>query len=402
MKTTQVIVVVFMFLFCGINLHAQENYYKTYSVNDGLLSSDNYMTLQDSKGYMWICSSKGITKFDGKNFTYFTVKDGLPTNDIWYIKEDSKQRIWIGGFFKGLYYILNDSVVKLKSEIDANRILLNVEFNDTLIFCSDLNNYYLENNKLEKYNVKKVDYRKIRSSDNSIEFNHHLNQEFNEVRLLKYNKDLRLNMQHIDYKSFLLNNDKQFVLSNDKRKMTIYFDSVIKIIDVENYFGGVISEIKTITPTKEVMIKINDSIRVYKNLLTLERNKNMEEKLLPFLSTRIGWITIDNEKNLWITEYRGVIIFIPFNNQNIIRSNIKVKKDGNNIFNLTYFNHKVYFNSLTGNLYSYKTNNKQINKIQNRDFQMYSLKSNLFHSPDLSPLEHTYHFHTKSKSNHKI
>ena len=224
MKTTQVIVVVFMFLFCGINLHAQENYYKTYSVNDGLLSSDNYMTLQDSKGYMWICSSKGITKFDGKNFTYFTVKDGLPTNDIWYIKEDSKQRIWIGGFFKGLYYILNDSVVKLKSEIDANRILLNVEFNDTLIFCSDLNNYYLENNKLEKYNVKKVDYRKIRSSDNSIEFNHHLNQEFNEVRLLKYNKDLRLNMQHIDYKSFLLNNDKQFVLSNDKRKMTIYFD----------------------------------------------------------------------------------------------------------------------------------------------------------------------------------
>jgi ligand-binding sensor domain-containing protein len=43
-----------------------------------------------------VATYKGIVKFDGTSFTYFTVKDGLVNNDVNTITKDASGNLWIG------------------------------------------------------------------------------------------------------------------------------------------------------------------------------------------------------------------------------------------------------------------------------------------------------------------
>ncbi|MEO8073156.1 MAG: two-component regulator propeller domain-containing protein [Acidobacteriota bacterium] len=55
---------------------------KTYSVADGLLRDSVARIKSDSRGFLWFCTSEGISRFDGYGFTNFTVRDGLPDRRI--------------------------------------------------------------------------------------------------------------------------------------------------------------------------------------------------------------------------------------------------------------------------------------------------------------------------------
>ena len=93
-----------------ILLHGQEALFKHFTVKDGLPSNHIYAVHEDSQGYIWVCTPKGVAKYDGDRFRNFTVEDGLPTNDVWNILEDSENRLWL--HFRGdeLCYIQNDSI----------------------------------------------------------------------------------------------------------------------------------------------------------------------------------------------------------------------------------------------------------------------------------------------------
>src|SRR5271163_3720498 len=75
-------------------LPAQESYLKHYSSNDGLPSTETYSVFQDSKGYIWIASDMGVSRFDGYNFKVFTTADGLTDNTVFKFLEDHAGRIW--------------------------------------------------------------------------------------------------------------------------------------------------------------------------------------------------------------------------------------------------------------------------------------------------------------------
>ena len=74
--------------------YAQTLYLPHYTTKDGLPSNNCYFTLQDKKGYIWVATDAGVSRFDGSNFENFSVDDGLPDNQILQLKEDSKGRIW--------------------------------------------------------------------------------------------------------------------------------------------------------------------------------------------------------------------------------------------------------------------------------------------------------------------
>ncbi|MAX80523.1 MAG: hypothetical protein CL843_10145 [Crocinitomicaceae bacterium] len=65
-----------------------------YTVDDGLPSSETHDVLQDSKGYIWIATDRGVSRYNGYEFENFTTKNGLPDNTIFEIREDSLGRIW--------------------------------------------------------------------------------------------------------------------------------------------------------------------------------------------------------------------------------------------------------------------------------------------------------------------
>lgn len=113
--------------------------YRVFSVKDGLSSVETYDVMQDSKGYIWVASDAGVSRFDGYSFRNFTSMDGLSDNTVFGINEDHKGRIWFRTLSGRISYFENDSIYSLQcnSEIQKHMgtgtvLSLYVDRGDTL------------------------------------------------------------------------------------------------------------------------------------------------------------------------------------------------------------------------------------------------------------------------------
>ena len=79
--------------------------HKQYTLADGLPSMECYDVVQDSDGYMWIGTDKGLVKFDGKTFTTYTTANGLPSDVIYKFYPDDDGRIWCSAKDFSVFYI---------------------------------------------------------------------------------------------------------------------------------------------------------------------------------------------------------------------------------------------------------------------------------------------------------
>ncbi|WP_461486920.1 sensor histidine kinase, partial [Pedobacter sp.] len=66
--------------------------------------------MQDKKGFIWVATDAGVSRFDGAIFENFSVDDGLPDNQILQLREDSKGRIWFMALNGQLSYFLNGKI----------------------------------------------------------------------------------------------------------------------------------------------------------------------------------------------------------------------------------------------------------------------------------------------------
>ncbi|WPU98876.1 histidine kinase [Mucilaginibacter sp. cycad4] len=84
------------FLFSGVYASTpyQVVYLKNYNAPDGLPSSRVNYLMQDSRGFIWIATDKGVSRFDGQHFKNFTSTDGLESNECFRIAEDNYHRIF--------------------------------------------------------------------------------------------------------------------------------------------------------------------------------------------------------------------------------------------------------------------------------------------------------------------
>ncbi|TXB68286.1 hypothetical protein FRY97_02585 [Phaeodactylibacter luteus] len=94
-------------------LYAQYLPFTHYTVDDGLPTNAVYGGLQSRNGYIWFCTEKGVSRFDGYTFRNFTVADGLSLNDVWDLREDRHGRIWLSSFSGKLTVIDGEEVYHL-------------------------------------------------------------------------------------------------------------------------------------------------------------------------------------------------------------------------------------------------------------------------------------------------
>lgn len=67
------------------------------NITDKVSSARFFSVLEDSKGNFWFGSTgSGVYHYDGKSFTNFTTKDGLVNNEVTNIYEDRTGNIWLG------------------------------------------------------------------------------------------------------------------------------------------------------------------------------------------------------------------------------------------------------------------------------------------------------------------
>ena len=81
-------------LFFYSNITAQQYSFSHYGIEEGLGSSNAFCMYQDSRNYLWISTSAGLSRFDGTSFRNFTAKDGLSFYNIASIHEDANGMMW--------------------------------------------------------------------------------------------------------------------------------------------------------------------------------------------------------------------------------------------------------------------------------------------------------------------
>ena len=130
--------------------------YTNYTVKDGLPSNHIYRVTQDNKGFIWIITDRGISKFDGTRFKNFTTLDGLPTNDIWNIRITPDDRVWYFSKSNQLGYIESDIVYSFSSidETEMSPVQINEEGN-SVSFSNVEYHYFLKDSLWQKEEMPK-------------------------------------------------------------------------------------------------------------------------------------------------------------------------------------------------------------------------------------------------------
>ncbi len=90
----QIILVLTLFAIAGLGF-TQNSHYISYGTSDGLPQSQIRAIAQDDRGYLWLGTLGGLSRFDGVEFKNYSTADGLPDNQINCLYQGEKE-FWIG------------------------------------------------------------------------------------------------------------------------------------------------------------------------------------------------------------------------------------------------------------------------------------------------------------------
>ncbi len=102
----------------GISIF-KDGTFRTLEAGDGLASNIVFRIYEDSDNIMWISTSKGLSRYDRKNFFNYSEVNGLPENAIFQVIEDDEGRLWMIAE-PGIYIVNKDSlnqIAKGKSKL---------------------------------------------------------------------------------------------------------------------------------------------------------------------------------------------------------------------------------------------------------------------------------------------
>lgn len=163
----KIIVLLVISIFYGSSLYCQEyKDIKNITIKDGLPSNVVYGIKQDSKGFIWATTNKGVVRYDGRKFKLYTVEDGLPSNDNFVMLLDSKDNVWLYSF-KAVCKIGNDGVIKTYVETNSNFSYFMINELDEVFFrvkrmkSKVLSNY--DHYKIKNDTVIETDFTKLQA-----------------------------------------------------------------------------------------------------------------------------------------------------------------------------------------------------------------------------------------------
>lgn len=99
--------------------------FRHYNIENGVSSNNISAILQDSKGYIWLGTDNGLSKFDGNQFTFYQKNDKLYSNfhasSINTIYETSTNELWLGtenGVY--IYNLIKDTFTAFAKATNEN------------------------------------------------------------------------------------------------------------------------------------------------------------------------------------------------------------------------------------------------------------------------------------------
>ncbi len=385
-----IIIVIALFFITGYDLQAQEaeyNYKQQFTIDDGLPSNECHDIVQDSKGYIWIATDRGLVRYDGYSFRNYGVVDGLADISCLNLFLDNNDNIWINTISKNIYryeqskdkiipYEYNDVVqAHGKQSSIIQNIIIDKDFNTYINFIGnnavkiapngDTELIYSDN-PYQGYILQHIDNYLLRSSDN---FNSDNNLKPLSDSYVRLNKGDLIERQNISYQRRLIPipinknwtragrscafklNTETVLLSSHGYNSLIIGDS---ICDVKS--GQIINDITALpnggfytAQMNKIGVKYFDSIEGFKN----DEYQNIHKDF------SVSSIYISDDGTIWVSTLEdGMFILrnqfiktIPLGQKKLQKiSDVEISADG-----------ELYFISNDRTLSSYNLASGKIN-----------------------------------------
>lgn len=289
---------------------AQEHSYRHYSVQDGLVQSQVLSIFQDSKGFLWVGTKGGVSRFDGKNFLNFTSKDGLPDNQVYKITEDYQGIIWFltqDGLAKfdgnqltaypTKHFKPSSSFVIFCETKPGELLIVFHRFKQEVFFLSFSNGEYKVLPSVYHEKMLDPETYSILGEYDSVEKAIWLAIPTSQLIKIKNNQITYLPVSTKLPQGLKLGNDGKLYLMDDGKVYVNSNDSIIHIATA-NTLNFSLNNISNFEVDKKGVIYL------YNKHLFLYRNKSWEKEYFNFNNVIV--IYIDNEDNLWIGSETGL------------------------------------------------------------------------------------------------
>jgi len=174
-----------------------------YTVEDGLPSSEVYYIYQDIDGYIWFCTDRGISRFDGYNFTNYTLRDGLSCATNFRIYEDRQSNLWFTGFdgsltiwdYQKKKFRAFEHNTQLQNDLGVYNWVHTIFFKDSTMEFHDFagNKTFVYDTQEGAINFQRIDEVQSRELPQSIL------QDYDRTRLVRVSRYSRPYVIPIDY-----------------------------------------------------------------------------------------------------------------------------------------------------------------------------------------------------------
>lgn len=295
--------------------------YKNYSIEDGLPSNYVYYVFKDSKGFLWLGTDVGLSRYNGYEFENFTMDDGLSDNDVFQIYEDSQNRIWFLTNNGRLCYFKNG-----KFHNSQNDPLLQGTDFDARLDC------FYEDSAGNVWFGSVGDGMAYLNVENKF----HKDDRFKKVFKIWENKSgeiLALNALQLQVSIYNISLDKVYSkddigLDNanrtilhtnatmvDDSKLLVTTSNTFYLIDTEKY-----TLLESFTPEeiKETVVYIkkfsNERIGIgtFNGFYYLNAINGMDIETVGFLNNQVvGSVAIDDDGNTWYSTLENGVYVVP-------------------------------------------------------------------------------------------
>lgn len=365
-----------IFLLVLIAVKAQEPYAITLNKLNGLPSNEVYNAFQDSKGFIWLSSNVGLTRYDGFEYKSYhcTSQTSFAGSDI---KEDSFGRIWYENFDGYLYYVENDTLRALNQKTS-------VGFTPFGITSKHL--FLIQKEGIEVYDIGSL--KRIKIISKVVLGAEHAAFDNNFFYCI---------LDNVIYK---IDNDLKVYSSNyfkdkiERTKQIYCADKLIYVVSKYNESGKIyvfdknLKFIKTINSTEPSFIQgssfIDDKIWLFSpnNTYIYPMNnsgKGTTEKI--YANKSISGLIKDRQNNYWVTTTNEGIFLVPdLNTQVYPFSNFIPDKiiETKNSFYLTTKKKELITCDKEFNIQTIE--NTGGNNLNNPNFNYDSITNNFLHS----------------------
>jgi ligand-binding sensor domain-containing protein len=343
-----------------------------YTPNEGLVQTQIMSCFQDSKGFIWLGTKGGISRFDGLQFKNFTINEGLSSNFIFNIIENHCGNL-IAITNNGFSYIVGGKIINFYCNIKGfsyNRIVKVRETKNNeweIIYFSDSSFRYI----YFKNGVFREDKVKNKSTEN-YKFNDLYKFDFSRI----HNQDdyFIFSVDNILYKlknavftkEFVANSEIKYITKGyDDNLYVLLNDTLFKYYDRKMLYFNKLSLID-----KERIISITIDHKAKHYYIDKDNHLHLGNYIDFYNQSFLNKCFIDKDNVFWLWGEEGLYKLQSQLFTNFISEKSKIN---NNIWCISEDkNNYIYFGSYEGSLVKYK-NNK---------FETVNLKQKLNPYPD--------------------